>query len=58
MLPEEHSLCHANKNGNISHPLENDLGEGLGLIWKTVTTSEKISSYARAYTDVFQLNSF
>ena len=41
MLPEEHNLCHANKNGNITHPLENDLGEGLGLSWKTVTTSEK-----------------
>ena len=58
MLPEEHSLCHANKNGNISHPLENDLGEVLGLIWKTVTASEKISSYAHACIDVFQLNSF
>ena len=54
MLPEEHSLCHSNKNGNISHPLEKDLGEGLGLIWKTVTTSEKISSYTRECTDAFQ----
>ena len=50
MLPEEHSLCHANKSGNISHPLENDLREEIGLIWKTVTTSVCI--------DVFQLNSF
>ena len=41
MLPEEHSLCHANENGNITHPLENDSGEEIGLIWKTVTTSEK-----------------
>lgn len=57
-MPEEHSFCHANKNGHLSHPLENDLGEGLGMIWKTVTTSEKISSYARACIDVFQLNSF
>lgn len=46
MLSEEHSLCHANKNVNISHPHENDLGEEIGLIWKTVTTSEKISGYA------------
>ena len=43
---------------DICHPLENDSGEELGLIWKAVTTSKNISSYARACTDVFQLNSF
>lgn len=25
----------------IQHPLENDLGEEIGLFWKTGTTSEK-----------------